>query len=184
MMSVADWHEKLLEAALGMHQRHSDFRFALRMRDQGESGRMARGYWFTGSDDYLFMGLFRPNDPKNKTRTVGYCVGFGDLGEPISCYLSVVYKGVTDPATRKVHERLVAGLGHFTMKAPDNYKHYYLAPEPLVSFQEFLTKDYPRFREILSAEGAERDFLITPNEFKDMLDRIASIRAGLKGSAS
>lgn len=155
----------------------------MRMRDQGESGRMARGYWFTGTENYLFMGLFRPNDPKNKTRTIGYCVGFGDLGEPISCYQSIVYKGVSDPVSRRVHERLVAGLGYFKMKAPDNYKFHYLAPEPLVCFREFLTKDYPRIREILRAEAAEGDFLITPNEFKDMLDRITPIRAGLKGNS-
>jgi hypothetical protein len=181
-MSVADWHEKLFVEALATHERNPEFRFAMRMRDAGKSERMSRGYWFTGNDDYLFMGLFRPNDPKNKTRTVGYCVGFDDLGKPIRCYLSVVYKGITDPALRSVHESLVGGLGHFKVKAADNYKHYYLAPEPVVSFREFLARDYPRMREILRSAGAERDFLISPNEFRDMLDRITPLRGRTGGA--
>ena len=179
-MSIGDWHERLLGAALEAHRKDPDFRFALRMRDQGESGRLARGYWFTGTDSYLFMGLFKPNDPKNKTRTVGYCVGFDELGAVRSCYLDIVFKGIREDSQRKIYARMLADLGPFKTIRIDTYHRYYLALDPVLSFQEFLSKDYPRLRNIIRAENAERDFLISPNDFKDMLDRIAPIRAGLK----
>jgi hypothetical protein len=183
-VNIADCHERLLEAALDAHRKDPEFRFAMRMRDQGDSRRMERGYWFTGNDDYLRMGLVKPNDPKNKTRTVGYGVEFDELGAVSSCFLGIVFKGIREDPQKKIYARMLADLGPFKNIRTDTYHLDYLALDPVISFQEFLSKDYPRLRKIIRSENAERDFLISPNEFEDMLGRIKPIRARLKGMIS
>jgi hypothetical protein len=173
-MSVADWHDRLLSMALEARKTIPDFRFNLRTR---EDDRLLRGYWFLGNDDYLFFPPFRPNDWMNKTRTVGFSVGFDDLGEPKSCLISLTFRSITDARERKAYKRMEAELGGFKpKKGPDDLKRHYLGADPEMHFQDFLTKDYPRLRKIIREEGLENEFLVSENEFTSMLRRVEQVR--------
>jgi hypothetical protein len=173
-MSVPGWHERLLSMALEARKSIPDFRFNMRSRDDD---RLAMGYWFLGNEDYLFFPPFRPNCWMNKTRTVGFNIGFDDLGDPKSCLISVSFRSVTDARERKVYQRMIAELGNFKPKRPDDYKRHYLGADPETSFQEFLTKDYPRLRKIIREEGLENEFLVSENDFTSMLRRIEPLRS-------
>jgi hypothetical protein len=177
-MNVSEWHEKLLAAALEARRTWPDFRFNLRQRDQ--SGRLSRGYWFIGNDDYLFFAPFAPRDSVNKTQTIGYCIGFDELGNPKSNYVDIVFKGVANPAHRKIYARMVQELGPFKPQEADHYKRYYLGVDPLRFFQEFMAKDYPRLRAILREANAESEFQVAELDFAAMLERVESLRTHLK----
>ena len=73
---VVEWHEKLLAPALKWREQDPDFRFSLRTTDVIGKNRLSCGYWFPGTDRYLFFAPFRVNDPNNKTKTIGFVIEF------------------------------------------------------------------------------------------------------------
>jgi len=118
-MSVTQWHERLLVEALRRHNEDPHFRFNLRIGNANVD-RLSKGYWFTGTEDYLFFAPFKPNDPNNKTRTIGFVISFDGSEQPKSCYLEIVYGGIADPGVRAMHEKILSSFGGFppTAAAP------------------------------------------------------------------
>ncbi|MEK7470205.1 MAG: AAA family ATPase [Planctomycetota bacterium] len=174
---IAAWHEQLLGAALAWRANHPEFRFCFRTRDNDE-GRLAKGYWFTGNDDYLFFAPFRPNDQNNKTKTVGFVVLFNEAGDPSKCYLEIVFGGARPKGLAKVHEEIVSTLGGFReVSKRHKYQRTYASPDPLVSFQEFLSKDHPRICEIIQAAGQNNVFLVSDDKFQKMFATIEALRS-------
>ncbi len=179
-MTIVDWHARLLDAALAWRVGHPDFRFNLRTADVPGTERLNAGYWFTGNDDYLFFAPFRPHEPLNKTRTVGFVVGFAADGGPKSCSLSIVFGGTTDSKQRALYQQMLTALGPFTQEGKDNYRRKYKTTDPIVAFNEFLATDLPKLREMIHAAGMDEVFLVSDAEFKAMLERVEGIRSGAK----
>src|SRR5688572_28833055 len=97
---IPEWHELLLREALAWREQHPDFRFNLRTGDMAGQDRLKRGYWFKGTDRYLFFPPFRPSDPNNKTRTIGFVVAFHRARQPKWCSLEVVFGSIRDESLR------------------------------------------------------------------------------------
>src|SRR5687768_432581 len=100
--TIPEWHEILLTEALAWRERYPEFRFNLRSGEMAGQDRLQRGYWFMGTDRYLFFPPFRPSDSNNKTRTIGFVVGFDRAGQPKRCSLDVVFGSIRDESLRPV----------------------------------------------------------------------------------
>jgi len=174
--SIPDWHELLLREALAWREQHPDFRFNLRTGEMAGQDRLQRGYWFMGTDRYLFFPPFRPSDPNNKTRTIGFVVAFNQAKQPKRCSLEVVFGSIRDESLRPVHEQIVAELGPFTEMGQRKYRRRYESTEPLVAFRDFLTRDYPRMLEIIRRAGKESEFLISEPSFQQKLATVMAVR--------
>lgn len=174
--TIPEWHEYLLRKALEWQAQHPEFRFYVRTGDVSGKDRLQRGYWFPGTDRYLFFPPFRPSDPHNKTRTIGFVVGFNRAGQPKRCSLDVVFGSMRDESLRPVHEQIIAALGPFVAMGQGKYRRRYLAVDPRVAFDEFLTQDYPRMLQIIRDGGMEQAFLIPDARFRENLARIEEIR--------
>ncbi|HEX6911241.1 MAG TPA: AAA family ATPase [Longimicrobium sp.] len=177
--TIPQWHEYLLRKALEWRAQHPEFRFYVRTGDVSGKDRLQRGYWFPGTDRYLFFPPFRPSDPNNKTRTIGFVVGFNRAGQPKGCSLDVVFGSMRDESLRPVHEQIVATLGPFVAMGQGKHRRRYHAIDPRVAFDEFLTQDYPRILQIIRDAGMEQAFLIPDARFQENLSRIQEIRSGL-----
>lgn len=174
---VAEWHERLLKAALEWQSTHPDFRFNFRTRDIKEEGRLSKGYWFTGNDDYLFFAPFLPNDQNNKTKTLGFVILFDAAGTPERCYLEVVFGGARPKGLTKVHQDIVATLGGFKeVSKGRKFQRAYAMHDPIAAFQEFLSKELPQITEIIHAAGEDKAFLIPDAKFQRMYARIKDYR--------
>ena len=177
--AIPDWHERILTEALNWRKAHPDFTFSLRTTDVTTQERMKLGYWFPGSNRYLWFPPFRVNDPNNKTKTIGFVIAFGRDGRPRRTYLSIVFGSVKDPGVRSVHQELVARLGPFKqMGSADKYQRRYEAADPMTAFRDFLATDYPRIRAVIEEKGASSTFVVTEQDFRSMFDRIQEIRKG------
>ena len=144
-MTVAEWHDKILESALAWRREHPEFRFNLRSSDVTGKQRLNAGYWFTGNDDYLFFAPFRPNDPNNKTRTVGFVIGFDRDGAPRRCCLEIVFGATTDPKLRATYNAMLT-RAPFTKVGNDKYQYDYAESDPTIAFQTFLSDDLPNLQ--------------------------------------
>jgi hypothetical protein len=178
---VASWHQRLLDEALSWRKEHPDFRFNLRATD-GED-RMAKGYWFTGTDEYLFFAPFRPQDHNNRTRTIGFEIAFDKDGVPKGCHLSIKFSATKDDSLRNAYETMVSELGGFQTVSKDRYQRPYTNLDPIVSFRQFLTTDYPHLRRIIKDARKDDTFLVTENDFNTMLGRVETARAQMHANS-
>jgi hypothetical protein len=163
--TVAGWHKRLLDEALEWRAHHPDFRFGLRTGEVTGQNRLAKGYYFTGNDRYLFLPLVRPNDGYNKTRTIGFVVRFKSNGKPSRCYLEIAFGATDDPPLRRVYERMVSELGASKLGSKDKYQRHYESRDPIAAFHECLTTDYPRLVDIVRSAGKEDTFFLSEDEF-------------------
>lgn len=179
MPTIPEWHERLLQVALQWRDQHPGFTFSLRTGDIKGQNRLTRGYWFTGNDGYLFFPPFAVNDQNNKTKSIGFVVTFDGQQRPQNAYIEVVFGALKDPSLRPVHEQIVWELGSFEKKGSgDKYQRVYPNSDPVTSFSEFLSTEYPRIREIIEKSGRADAFLIPEQEFEDMLQRVEQLRRG------
>ncbi|HST60539.1 MAG TPA: hypothetical protein VLK84_17700, partial [Longimicrobium sp.] len=151
--TIPQWHDYLLREALAWRAEHPEFRFYVRTGDVSGKDRLRNGYWFPGTDRYLFFPPFRPSDPNNKTRTIGFVVGFTPAGQPKRCSLDVVFGSMRDESLRPVHERIIAALGPFVAMGQGKHRRRYASIDPRIAFREFLTQDYPRILQIIREAG-------------------------------
>lgn len=171
--TIPEWHERVLQAALQRRKQNPDFTFSLRTGDITGQDRLRRGYWFPGSERYLFFPPFRLNDQNNKTKTIGFVTRFNGRGQPGRAYIEVVFGSLKEEALRPVHREIVEQLGSFQQKGTrDKYQREYSHSDPLAAFQEFLEVDYPRMRAIIEASGHADAFIVSEEDFREMLDRV------------
>lgn len=174
--AIAEWHERLLLAALERRRSDPDFRFNL--RTSNGNGRLAAGYWFTGSEHYLFFAPFRPHDQNNKTRTIGFAIRFGAGGKATQSYLAIVFGSTADPRLRAFYEKLVRELGPFREVKESKFHRLYDGADPVAAFQEFLERDYPRLLAAIRKEHLEEEFLVGEDAFAEMFSQVERVRAG------
>jgi 5-methylcytosine-specific restriction protein B len=174
--TILQWHEYLLREALAWRAEHPEFGFYVRTGDVSGKDRLRRGYWFPGTDRYLFFPPFRPSDPNNKTRTIGFVVGFNQAGQPKRCSLDVVFASMRDESLKPVHEQIIAALGPFVAMGQGKHRKRYASVDPRVAFKEFLTQDYPRILQVIREAGMEEAFLIPDARFNANLAQLGEIR--------
>jgi 5-methylcytosine-specific restriction enzyme B len=178
-LDIAGWHEKLLTKALEWRKANPHFRFSLRTADPSGKTRLSRGYWFPGNERYLFFPVFRLNDPHNKTKTIGFGLLFNRRGQASSTYLNVVFGSVKDEELISTHKKIVERLGPFQqLGGTHKYKRTYAHANPLDAFRQFLSVDYPRIREIIEQDKQAAAFVVTDDDFQEMLNRVSEHRNG------
>jgi 5-methylcytosine-specific restriction protein B len=174
--TIPEWHEILLREALAWREQHPDFRFNLRTGEMAGRERLQHGYWFMGTDRYLFFPPFHPLDPNNKTRTIGFVVAFARAGHPKWCALDVVFGSIRNKSLIPVHQRIITELGPFTTMGQGKHRRRYASVDPLVAFREFLGRDHPRMLQIIREERKEKEFLIPEESFRQKLAKIQGLR--------
>jgi len=85
MKNIEKVHEKILQILLDYRKNYSDFTFQLR---QKPPKRLIEGKWFTGNENYIFVGFYKVGCKDNKTKTMGFvCV------EDVQ-YFEIVYRNI------------------------------------------------------------------------------------------
>jgi 5-methylcytosine-specific restriction protein B len=177
MKQIADWHERILEEALKWRATHPDFRFNLRTGEVRDEQRLREGYWFTGNDRYLFFAPFSPNDPNNKTRSIGFVVEFKQSGEPKRSKIEIVFGGLRSDALKQLHRRIANKLGLIRNGNAEKYTRYYTELNPIEALHRFLESDYQDIVRIINESGQTESMLVPEAKFKEKLDSTLSIRA-------
>jgi hypothetical protein len=124
---VAAWHDRLLTLALDWRAQHPGFTFNLRTKESITKPRLQAGYWFTGSEQYLFFAPYRPGDRDNKTKTIGFVIQFDELQRPKRCYFELVFGNLEDPSLLAVHQQLRDSFEMQQVGSKQVYRHDYLS---------------------------------------------------------
>ena len=71
-MQLQPIHEAVLNLLMEHHERDEAFTFA--MRQLNRNGRLDRGYWFHGNDDYVAVSFWRGTDNLTKTPRIAFII--------------------------------------------------------------------------------------------------------------
>lgn len=173
---VSAWHDRILTLALAWREQHPEFTFNLRKVESETNPRLRQGYWFTGTDQYLFFAPYRPGDRDNKTKTIGFVIQFDSQQRPRRCYFELVFGKLEDPRLLTLHQQLRDSFEMQQVGSKQVYRHQY--PDDVeTAFSRFLAHDLPRVREIVEGMGLLDSFLVREAEFQTLLGRIEALRA-------
>jgi hypothetical protein len=176
MKQIAEWHDRILNEALKWKEAHPTFRFNLRTDDVRDERRLEEGYWFTGNDNYLFFAPFKPNDPNNKTRSIGFVLLF-KKGEPERSKIEIVFGGLRDASLKDMHRRMATQLGLARNGNSDKYSRPYDESDPISALHQFLERDYPRMSQMIEESGKTDSMIISKAKFEEVLRNTLALRA-------
>jgi len=101
---VLELHNNILDYLLQYRSQHPDFTFQTRVNNRNE--RLKKGYWFQGTEDYIFVPLYHQGCSDNKTKTIGFVVK--EDGEYIEIVFRKIVNGSEDDL--KFHQELMEYL--------------------------------------------------------------------------
>jgi hypothetical protein len=174
---VPFWHDRLLTLALAWREQHPGFTFNFRKSEITGQSRLPRGFWFTGSEKYLFFPPYRPGDSDNKTKTIGFVIQFDGQQRPKRCYFELVFGNLEDPGLLAVHQQLRDSFEMQQVGSKQIYRHDYPLEDIEAAFKRFLAHELPRVRQVIDAAGLADRFLVSESKFDEMLMRILAIRS-------
>lgn len=171
------WHNRFLETIQAWRSTHPGFTCSLRKVDR--NGRLSDGYWFHGNQTYLFIGLFKPNDAKNHTPTVGFVVVFNenqDDYEPKKFYLQIAFPDAKSQVDAAIYEAMVTTCHGSVQPGKSDYRIPLGGNDPLQAFKDFLDNVYPKLLNVISTHESQQKFIVSETEFSKRLARIDTIK--------
>ncbi len=170
------WHDRLLTLALAWLEQHPGFTFNLRKTEMPGKTRLRDGYWFTGTEQYLFFAPFRPGDRDNKTKTIGFVIQFDAQQRPRRCYLEVVFGNLEDPSLLSLHQQLRDFFEMQQIGTKQTYRRDYPLDDVEGAFGRIMSEDLPRVRQIIDTKGLGDRFVVSEADFDAMLKRTLAVR--------
>lgn len=175
---IRKWSNALLDRLLEHRAANPGFTFAIRQVNR--YGRLNKGYWFQGDENYIFVGFTDRGDESNKTRSVGLV--FSNLStSKADCWVEIVFK--TEPLEELVtlYRQFMEKSGGFETIDQPSYQDYkfvkhYLQDDPLKNLDRFLTQDWEMLSAAVRKSGLEEIFFVPEQEFLRHLNRIETIR--------
>jgi len=179
MSPIAQLHKEIYNFLMEYHQANLTFRFAPRTRSIANGRGYQDGYWFNGNDDYLFIGLYSPNDSVNKTRTIGI---FIQLRQSLiqKAYLLITYRDVAQIPDIPFYDKLVERLQQNSTLHQERENKYQLQFENPRDWQtwlsRFLENQKPTIDQFIKEQGRENDFFINQEWFNEYTNAIRNVQ--------
>lgn len=176
---VAKLHDKIL-AYLRHYKKEKapDLTFSLRGRNNKD--RLHKGYWFQGSDWYIFVPIYKRSNWKNKTKSIGFVIAL-DRGEPVKNYLEIVFSDEEDQGLVDFYQSIVQAIPcDFEVDKNSSgrkYQLHYRSKNILENLAFFLEEQRPIIDAQIKALGIESLFMVTEETLAPRLARIARIKA-------
>lgn len=166
--SIAEWHEHLLSRLLAYRANHPDFTFSPRRTDDA---RFKAGYWFQGTEEYLFCAPFKFNEPNNKTKTIGLVLGF-NKGELTGINYDIVFGA----PNCKPHLPLYQAILKLFEVEYNAARYRYVIPALQKTLDavvdDFCSRIIPAIAGLIREFGYEQDYFVSEAAFAATLDKI------------
>jgi len=168
--SIAEWHEHLLARLLAYRAAHPGFTFSPRRMDDV---RFKAGYWFQGTDHYLFCAPFKFNEPNNKTKTFGLVLLF-NKGELTGINFDVVFGAPSCQEHLPLYREI---LELFDVQYEETRWRYVIPAKQSTLdavIDDFCTRIVPAIVGLIRKFGLEEQYLVRETELERALEKIAT----------
>ena len=183
MFSILEIHEIIFNFLIQWKLTHKGFTFWTRKNEKSNpnKNRLVKGYWFQGTDNYLFLGLSNQSGGQNMTRSIGFVVVAKK-----DCYetnLEIVWQGETNSDRLIFYNNLVKKVNNIDKindyKYIKKYNKLYTRDQLLSDLQNFLENDF----KILDSEmkaNPKLDMIVPEDKFQTLISKINKVREELK----
>lgn len=165
-------HEDVFEFLEEYRVAHPDFFYALRVKNK--YGRLENGFWFQGTENYAFVGLYKKGCSANKTNSVGL-VFVRDEEDKIVCRMENVFIGETEANVLDFYSEMRDLMGGFEEKRAQSYYKSLPGDDGFAAATIFLEQTKPGIDELVSKRRLS-SFFIARDEFENNLNRISKYR--------
>jgi hypothetical protein len=175
---IIELSEEILDFLLNYKKSNPDFRFWLRNKNSiSNTPRLQRGYWFQGTENYIFISFYAKGDRNNKTRSIGFVITLNDNLET-NCYLEIVW-GSQDNNSKDLVEFYLEVCNTLQIQVREQYakRRKYYTRDPIASLRDCIENDKPVIDKLIIQHSLEKEFFITEERFTSMLDVTNAYRA-------
>lgn len=161
----------MLDYLLRYRDQHPGFTFWLRQRDRGD--RLSNGYWFQGTENYIFLSFWARSGGTNMTRSIGFVI-YLDGNREFSTGIEVVFNGETDEEIIGLYREIIR---RYQLDRLHDTKYRKLLSESDVfkSLKHFLNEIKPAIDSMIQQADLQEMF-ISEEEFTEMLNKTLSVR--------
>lgn len=179
---IIETSEQVLNYLLEYRKEHPDFVFYLRQKDFVNSNetRFANGFWFQGSNEYIWISPYNQGDQNNKTRSIGFVIGF-DKENRLCFSKEMAFGGNNNNEYRNLYWDIadVWFDGKFE-KGEIFYKKFYEDLNLKEALFQFFLEDKPLIDQIIIRHNAEEKFFLSMDKFNELLKNTLSMRDEIK----
>lgn len=171
--SIPEWHDQLLTKLLAYKSVHPHFTFCPRRNDDA---RFKAGYWFLGTEEYLFCAPFKFNEPHNKTKTIGLVLVF-EAGALKSASYHIVFGAPNCEPHIPLYEEVLKLFGrthdsvHWSYKIPAPHREL----DALV--EDFAGRVIPAIADLIIKFGYEDQYFVSEVAFTTCMEKIDARKA-------
>lgn len=129
--TLAELHEEIFQFLYQKHEEDANFMF--RVRQTNSRGRLDKGYWFIGNDEYLVISFWSGNDLKTGVYSIRLEIDKNSIKQIYTSYTSEVLKNFFK-----------------TLASINNLKQKYRKDQPLTSWRKEITLKNNNHLEIIN----------------------------------
>ncbi|GAB2613905.1 AAA family ATPase [Belliella aquatica] len=173
-------HKKVLEFLENYRNLHPEFLYWT--REKNTKGRLKDGYWFQGTDDYAFVGLYDRSGGTNMTRSLGLVFSMNPDGN-ISLTFQIAFNEETDKRLLRFYQDLIDTFGDFKQVTETRFDKILSDDNAFEEAENFLNQVKPLIDQKIMDAGLEEIF-IEPLKFEKNLQKIREYQTKLAFEAN
>lgn len=173
-------NEEILNFLLEYRSQHPEFTFATRVKNS--KNKLDEGYWFQGTENYIFVGFYKLGDSKSKTKTIGFVIELRD-GAVVNNHISIVYPMDLSEQVVLLHKRIkekIDSLHILQLKETwkdKRYEFFFENTDWKENLSLFLDKIQPVIDTEIRTLHFEKEMYISDDIFKHNLSIITSVKS-------
>ena len=165
-------HGRVFDFLENYRKSHPDFFYWLRERNT--KNRLDEGYWFQGTENYAFVGLYNRGGGTNMTRSFGL-VFIDKPNGKIYCHLEVVFNEETDTNILHFYNKAMEMLNGFEQQHKTKFYKVLSKENGFEAAKDFLNNEKPKVDNLIHELGLTQLF-ITEDAFQQKFQRVLSFR--------
>jgi len=176
-MEITDIHEMIYKYLYDKHLADSTFKFTTRTRNN--RGRLEKGYWFTGGEDYIEISFWKGKDSLAKINNIGFTVLLRNTRKEV--YYNFSCK---DGNNCEVINKLVAQFNLRKIGNPvNNYwektiiSNFYDMNQIIVALDTFINNEKKVIDRIIQQNRGKGIEFIPDKDFEKNIQKIENIRS-------
>ncbi len=165
-------HGRVFDFLENYRKSHPDFFYWL--RDRNTKNRLSDGFWFQGTENYAFVGLYNRGGGTNMTRSFGL-VFIDKPNGKIYCHLEVVFNEETDTNILNFYNKVMEMLTGFEQQHKTKFYKVLSKENGFEAAKDFLNTEKPKVDNLIHQLGVSELF-ITEEAFQQKFQRVLSFR--------
>jgi hypothetical protein len=169
--NIAALHDQILDILLNYKKVNKDFTFSL--RQENNSHRLEKGFWFHGTNKYVSIGLVKRGDTKNKTKQINIELKHYK-NKRTTLSLIIVFRGEESKELINFYNSIIKKIDGIERHGTDNkrFRKFYDYESLEEGIKKILNGDFKKIVDEIEISGLKKQLLYDENEFKKMLSKI------------